>query len=140
MPKTPAFHSYAKPARAYLKEWREHCGLSQEALGELMNGTSKGRVSLKESRKEGWDDAYLGAVAKALGVEPVNLLVPPADSIRAAIRRIPGLKDERHFEILEGTVADLLQPTSGARGRTGGDDRPSTATPRRVPGPSRSRA
>ena len=75
MPKRAAYQQYGRRVRVYFKEWREHAGLTQQKLADRL-GTSKTRVSMKERGIEGWDDAYLAALAEALGLdEPASLLV-----------------------------------------------------------------
>ena len=75
MPKRPPFRDRPVTLRNFFKEWRQSAGLTQQQLADRL-GTTKTRVSMKESGKEGWDDAYLGALADALGLtEPAHLIM-----------------------------------------------------------------
>lgn len=66
--------------RHFLKEWRKYKGLTQDALAERI-GTTKTRVSMKESGKEPYDQPYLEAAADALGTDPASLIMrDPTDS------------------------------------------------------------
>lgn len=79
MPRTPSYRGKAT-LKHYFREWRLERNLTQQRLADRM-GTTKTRVSRKENYKEGWDDAYLAALAEALAVsEPGSLIMRnPAD-------------------------------------------------------------
>lgn len=99
MPRRPEFYSAdRKSVTVYFKEWRKFKGLTQQQLADRL-GTTKTRVSMKERGEEGWDNAYLAALADALGVdEPASLLM-----------RNPLDKDA------VWSLLDSLKPTSRAK-------------------------
>lgn len=66
--------------RLYLREWREHRGLSQERLAEAI-GTTAATISRIENRKQNWDQEFLKSAATALQCTPADLLNrDPSDS------------------------------------------------------------
>lgn len=72
--RTPGRGPTQKPwRRIYLREWRDHRGLSQEELAEK-TGVSTGQISLIESRKSAGSPESLEKLAKALGCEVGELL------------------------------------------------------------------
>jgi transcriptional regulator with XRE-family HTH domain len=77
MPSKTPFHRHRGRVRNNFKRMRQTAGLTQEQLADRME-TTKARVSMKERGKEGWDDAWLAAMAEALGLDdPVLLLIRP---------------------------------------------------------------
>ena len=58
----------------YLKQWRVHCGLSQQALADRLN-TTKGYISELERQKRPYNQGLLESLAYALMCEPVDLLI-----------------------------------------------------------------
>lgn len=143
----PSYEGYAPPARAFFKEWREAQGLTQQQLGERMNGTPKGRVSMKENGNEGWDDAYLGAVAKALGVPAASLLAHPEESRRpildagevsAFVRRIGGLRDT-DVDVILAVINNSIDASRASRAQSGEHGRLPPASSRRESESSRQR-
>ena len=65
-----------RPVRWYLREWREHKGLTQEELAELL-GTWKGQISKLETGAQQFNDKWIAACSTALGIEPGDLLRDP---------------------------------------------------------------
>jgi transcriptional regulator with XRE-family HTH domain len=67
----------------YLKEWRQHLGMSQAELGEWVG--EKGVTSVAVGHWEKWDQPngrvpdinVLAALAEAMGIELVDLFRPP---------------------------------------------------------------
>jgi len=74
MPGKVPYKNPQRRRRVFFREWRKHRGLTQDQVAERV-GTTKTRVSLKESGKEPWDQDYLNALAHALQCEPVDLLI-----------------------------------------------------------------
>lgn len=58
----------------FVKRWRKHRGLTQEALAELVGLTSPS-ISQLETGKQGFTDESLANLARALGCTPAELLV-----------------------------------------------------------------
>jgi len=72
----------------YLRAWREHRGLTQEALAARIEGmfdeeTTTATISRLENGKQPYGQALLEALAAALNCEPADI-----------IRRPPGIEDE----------------------------------------------
>lgn len=66
--------------RTFIKEWRKHRGLTQEALAERV-GMSPGNVSLIERGLQNYTQETLEAFGDALQCEPADLLMRnPLDS------------------------------------------------------------
>lgn len=70
------FRPHPKPAkpRHYVKEWRKHRGLSQEALAERI-GKTHSAISQLERGKIDYTQGMLEALADALMCEPADLLM-----------------------------------------------------------------
>jgi transcriptional regulator with XRE-family HTH domain len=68
------------PVRVFLREWREHCGLTQVRLGGRIGayGVDKGTISRWENSHRRPTDGVLAAFAEALGIHPVCLYRPPS--------------------------------------------------------------
>lgn len=65
--------------RWFLKQWREHRGLSQEALAERV-GMTQGMISHLERNRVDFTASHLDLFAEALQCEPADLLIRnPAD-------------------------------------------------------------
>jgi len=60
--------------RTFIREWREHRGMSQTELGEAV-GLSTATISQIENAKTGYSQAHLQAIANALEIHPIDLLV-----------------------------------------------------------------
>jgi transcriptional regulator with XRE-family HTH domain len=70
-----------KPQRRrwFLKQWREHRNLSQEALAERV-GMTQGMISHLETGRVDYTSSHLDLLAEALGCAPPDLLIRnPAD-------------------------------------------------------------
>jgi len=59
--------------RNFIKEWREHRGLTQDGLAERV-GTSKGYLSQFETGARRYNQDFLERIATALGCAPADLL------------------------------------------------------------------
>jgi transcriptional regulator with XRE-family HTH domain len=72
--------------RHFIREWREHRGMTQEELADLI-GTTKTSVSRIENLKQSYTQEVLEACADALGVHQGDLLMrrPPSE-VRARKR------------------------------------------------------
>ena len=57
----------------FIKQWRNHRGLTQEELGEQV-GLTTSSVSQLENGKQGFTDGSLAKYARALGCSPLQLL------------------------------------------------------------------
>lgn len=75
-----------KPLRLYLAEWREHCGLTQEALGGRIE-VSHVTVSRWETGKRRPDLDAQAALAEALDIEPADLYRHPDQPSADALLR-----------------------------------------------------
>ena len=64
------------PLHWYLKEWREHLGLTQERVAERL-GTNKGQVSKLERGEQRMNDNWIAGFADAIGIDPADLLRDP---------------------------------------------------------------
>jgi transcriptional regulator with XRE-family HTH domain len=108
MPGKVAYKNPRQRRRVFFREWRKHRGLTQDQVAERM-GTTKTRVSLKETGKEPWDQDYLNSLAHILACDPIDLLArnpgdPEApwaiwdalrpDQRKRAIRVLKALADE----------------------------------------------
>lgn len=94
--------------RLYLKEWREHRGLTQEQLADRI-GISRVMVSKIERGLNPYHQAFLEAAATALMCEPADLLVrnPTApDAIWSVWDRIPPADKPRAITILKALIGD----------------------------------
>lgn len=65
-----------KPVYWYLREWRDHFGLTQEQVAERMD-TNKGQVAKLENRKQRMNDRWIAAYAHAFGIPQARLLTHP---------------------------------------------------------------
>lgn len=64
------------PARHYLREWREHRGLSQEALGRMVGATGAA-VSRYEKGDRGLPLEFMLKLFEALDILPGQFFSPP---------------------------------------------------------------
>jgi transcriptional regulator with XRE-family HTH domain len=60
--------------RHFIREWREHRGLTQEQLAERLE-TTKANISRVENLKQGYTQDFLEACATALSTDPASLLM-----------------------------------------------------------------
>jgi transcriptional regulator with XRE-family HTH domain len=63
--------------RWFLREWRMAKGMTLAQLAERLN-TSAGFLSDLENGKRRMNDGWMGDIAHAIGVEPIDLLRDPA--------------------------------------------------------------
>lgn len=71
-------------ARTFIRQWREHRGLSQDALvarvRERIEDFSKSSLSRMENSKQPYSQPILEALAWALNVEPADLIMRDPDA------------------------------------------------------------
>jgi transcriptional regulator with XRE-family HTH domain len=77
MAKTPRIGP-KHPVHAYIAEWREHKGLTQERLGGLL-GVDKGTISRWERSKRIPSLNVLAAICEALDIHISAIYRPPSD-------------------------------------------------------------
>jgi transcriptional regulator with XRE-family HTH domain len=65
--------------RHFIRQYREHRGLSQEQLAERM-GTTKANISRVENYRQGYTQDFLEAAADAMQTDPASLLNRPPDT------------------------------------------------------------
>ena len=65
-----------KPFRVYLKEWREHCGLTQQQLADRLE-THKGTISRWEGKSRQLELQTVVAICEALGIPPGAIFHTP---------------------------------------------------------------
>ena len=70
---TPRLKPTAPRRRIFLKQWREHRGLTQEQLADRV-GWSVGNVSQLERGLQGYSQEGLESLAEALQCDPGHLL------------------------------------------------------------------
>lgn len=70
----PRIGSKTKRRPHFIREWREHRGLTQERLADRL-GTSKASLSRIETGKQPYTQDVLEAVAGALGCQAADLLM-----------------------------------------------------------------
>jgi len=74
----------------FLKEWREHAGMSQAALARAI-GTVSSRINEVENGRDRYNETLLNRIADALSVEPWCLLMGPPEIVmplRAGFMRL----------------------------------------------------
>lgn len=80
----PARIGPRKPRRIFLKEWREHSGLTQDRLGQRL-GVSDVTVHRWERNLALLNTNVMAAIAEALDIEPADLyrhpMTPSADEL-----------------------------------------------------------
>jgi transcriptional regulator with XRE-family HTH domain len=76
----PARIGPKKPVRIFLREWREHLGLTQDRLGARIgtDGVDKGTISRWESADRVPTSEVMAAYAEALGVPVPHLYRLPS--------------------------------------------------------------
>lgn len=79
MPPRILKHRQAGLARTFVREWRKHRGLSQDALvarvREHLETFSKSTLSRIENSKQAYTQPVLEALADALATDPASLLM-----------------------------------------------------------------
>lgn len=101
MPKTP-------PAPTYIRQWREHRGLSLERLADRL-GTTKASLSRIERGLQPYSQPTLEALAAALACEPADLLMRnPTDpeGIWSIWDRIPERQRATAVAVLRAMLTD----------------------------------
>jgi len=73
-PVTPRFKGRPQLRRTFIRQWREHQGLTLEMLAERI-GTTHASLSRVERGLQPYSQPLLEALATALGVEPADLLI-----------------------------------------------------------------
>lgn len=68
-----------RPTRLFLKEWREHRGLTLEQVGDRL-GVDRAVVQRYEANERKPLAEQLDDLAYALGCRPKDLLRPPSDN------------------------------------------------------------
>lgn len=121
----------------FLKIWREHYGLSQEALGERL-GMTKSQVSELETGKRRWYLDLLVRVAFALDprLDWLDLLRPPSEAppFSALAARISEANRSLAARVLEGLAEPRRDDDFAAEPRPRATSRQSPAkTKRRAP-------
>jgi transcriptional regulator with XRE-family HTH domain len=76
--------------RIFIREWREHRGLTQAALGERI-GRDESTISEIERGNIGYTRDTLEAIALALDCDPPDLLSRAPDDRNAALRMVERL-------------------------------------------------
>lgn len=74
MPKRIAFQKPRARRRTFIKEWRQHRGLSQEQLADRLE-TSVASISRIEKGTQPYTQDVLEALADALMTDPASLLM-----------------------------------------------------------------
>jgi transcriptional regulator with XRE-family HTH domain len=76
----PARIAPRKPVKIFLREWREHLGLTQDRLGDRIgaDGVDKGTISRWESADRIPTSDVMAAYAEALGIPVTYLYRMPA--------------------------------------------------------------
>ncbi len=87
--------------RNYLRAWREHRGLTQTRLAEMV-GTTGAVISLLESGDRGLSDKWLRKLAPVLGTRPGHLLeVDPAETDNDVLEIWSDIPEDRRTQALE---------------------------------------
>lgn len=104
MKRKPYRKSAGTPAaRHFIAEWRLHRGLTQEELGAKV-GKSPSNISQIETGKQGYTQALLEDIARALDADPASLLTrrpTDPDGIWNIWDRIPAAERARAIEVLK---------------------------------------
>jgi transcriptional regulator with XRE-family HTH domain len=97
----------------FLKEWREHAGLDQEAAATQLN-VSRTLLSKIEGRKSPYTQRHLEIASKAYGCEPWELLVVnpmDKDSFWPLFKRAEDLAGDRRAHVRDIIAATLGKPS-----------------------------
>ena len=84
----------------FLKQWREHLGLSQEALGNRLD-TTGATISRIENGKNNFKREMLEEIADALGVEPGDLYRDPTKPDYQLWKILTGMPPEQQRQALK---------------------------------------
>lgn len=93
--------------RIYLREWREHLGLTQEAIAAEL-GTDKGTVSKWENQKRTINLNMLMELSRVMGIQPGAIFYPPTRPSLDAM--VSGLPDEA-FDQARKIVETFIKPS-----------------------------
>jgi transcriptional regulator with XRE-family HTH domain len=93
--------------RVYLREWREHRGLTLEQLAEKVDA-SVGQVSMLETGDRGLSARWARKLALALDTAPGNLLDYPPDQSPAKVVNIWSRATPAEREQLEKVAEAML--------------------------------
>jgi transcriptional regulator with XRE-family HTH domain len=74
MPKRIAYRPKQGRRRTFIRQWREHRGLTQEQLADRLE-TSVASISRLESGTQPYTQDVLEALSEALGADPASLLM-----------------------------------------------------------------
>jgi len=94
--------------KTFVKEWREHRGLTQDRLAERI-GVTGGAISQLETRQTGYTQGMLEALADALNCHVADLLTysPQAvKDLRGIWSAIPEEDREQALRVLKSFVKD----------------------------------
>jgi len=91
----------------YLREWRNHVGLSQTELALRMD-TNKGQISKLETGKQRMNEDWVNRAAFALGIEPNDLFRPPLVAEASKIFELLPADDQR-------TIVDMMTSLAARR-------------------------
>jgi transcriptional regulator with XRE-family HTH domain len=96
-----------QPRRNFLKQWREHRGLTQEQLAARLD-THKGQISNWENGRRDLTFNVQAALAEALEIEPQDLFRDPAQpSADELLRRAsPEVRDQA-LRVIRALVGDI---------------------------------
>lgn len=102
------------PRRPHLRAWREHFGLTLEALAEKMS-CAISSVHRWESGAYGVQDETFQEIARVYGITVAELSAPPGEAERARnlhrlMTAISDMDDQR-LRRLADLAADLASPT-----------------------------
>lgn len=93
-----------RPHRLFLAEWREHRGLSQDALGGRL-GVTHVTISRWETGKRRPDLNAQAAIAEALDLEPIDLFRhPDRPSADALLRDQPAGVQEQAIRLIQAII------------------------------------
>ena len=96
----------------YVREWRKHRGLSQEALAERIEKT-QGYVSKLERFEQDYNQGLLEALAYALMCDPADLIMRnplQEEAIWSVWDKVPVTERPRALTILKTFINDDMEP------------------------------
>jgi len=97
-----------QPHPFYLKQWRQHRGLTQQRLADRVN-LSKPFISEMERGKKGYSQETLEALAEALMCEPADLIMrdpTSPDPIWSVWDKVPATKRNDALRVLAAFAED----------------------------------
>lgn len=96
------------------KNWRKYRNLTQQKLADRI-GTTKTRVSMKETGKEPWDDYYLEALSEALDASAVDLLARnpfEGDDLATLLGRMSPEARKQAMQVVRALTISPVEPPS----------------------------